>query len=253
MKKLENKTVFITGGLSGLGRACAMAAATEGANVAIAAPPPRPGNNALEEIRKLNPAAIFMQCDVANAQQVEAAIQQTIETFSTIDVALNNAGVGGDAKRVAEVSDEGWLKVINVNLNGVFYCMKYELKQMAKQGSGVIINMSSVLGKVAMAYASHYTASKHAVMGLTKAAALEYALMGIRINALCPAFIETPMLEKTGVDATEERKQYITGLHPMKRLGTGEEVANAFIFLASDDSPFITGASLDIDGGYLAK
>lgn len=236
-----------------MGKACAIAAAKEGANVAIAAPLPRPGNNALEEIRKLNPAAIFMQCDVSNSKSVEAAIQQTIDAFLTIDVALNNAGVGGETNKVADMSHEGWLKVININLNGVFYCMKHELAQMVKQGSGVIVNMSSVLGKVAMAYASHYTASKHGVIGLTKAAALEYATVGIRINALCPAFIETPMLEKTGIEESMERKQYITGLHPMKRLGTGEEVANAFIFLASSDSSFTTGSCLDLDGGYLAK
>jgi NAD(P)-dependent dehydrogenase (short-subunit alcohol dehydrogenase family) len=253
MKKLENKTVFITGGLSGIGRACALAASKEGAHVVIADLKSDTTEKMMREILRENSEAVFIACDVSDYKQVEAAIQQTIRRFSTVDVALNNAGIGGGAYRVGDMSEEGWLKVINVNLNGVFYCMKHELIQMSKQKKGVIINMSSILGKVGFANSSHYVAAKHGIIGLTESAALEYAAEGIRINSICPGFIETPLLTNAGITENSDLQKYITGLHPMKRLGKSEEVAAAFIFLASEDSSFMTGTTLEIDGGYLAQ
>ena len=253
MKKLENKMVFITGGLSGIGLACAIAAAKEGANVAVADFKSANGDKALIEIKKENSKAIFIECDVSIFAQVQMAIQKVVSTFGRLDVALNNAGIGGEANKVGDMSEEAWLKVINVNLNGIFNCMKHELTQMSKQKKGIIVNMSSILGKEGFATSSHYVAAKHGIIGLTQSAALEYATEGIRINSICPGFIETPLLTNAGITENSDLQKYIIGLHPMKRLGKSEEIAAGFIFLASDDSSFITGTTLEIDGGYLAQ
>ena len=251
MKKLEGKTVFITGGLSGIGKACAMVSAREGANVVIADLKSDTTDSVMEEIQRESPKAIFIECDVSKYSQVESAIQKTVSAFTTLDVALNNAGIGGEAHKVGDMTEEAWLKVIGINLNGVFNCMKHELVQMAIQKKGVIVNVSSILGKVGFANSAHYVASKHAILGLTKTAALEYATEGIRINAICPGFIETPLLTNAGITENSDMQKYIIGLHPMKRLGQPEEIASGFIFLASDESSFVTGTALEIDGGYL--
>jgi NAD(P)-dependent dehydrogenase (short-subunit alcohol dehydrogenase family) len=253
MKKLDNKTVFITGGLSGIGLACAIAAAKEGANVVVADLESDNLDKSISEIRSFNPKAEFIECNVANYNQVKSAIDKTVNNFGSCDIALNNAGIGGQSSKVSEMSESMWLEVIGVNLNGVFNCMKHQLIQMEKQKCGVIVNMSSILGKVGFANASHYVASKHGVIGLTQAAAMEYAPMGIRINAICPGFIQTPLLTKSGIVENSEFQHAIMNLHPMKRLGVSEEVAAGFIFLASEESSFITGSSLDIDGGYLCQ
>jgi NAD(P)-dependent dehydrogenase (short-subunit alcohol dehydrogenase family) len=253
LKKLGNKTVFITGGLSGIGLACAIAAAKEGADLAIADLKSADSGEIMQEIKSVNPKAIFIECDVSVFAQVQTAIQKVVSTFGRVDVALNNAGIGGESNKVGDMTEQAWLKVIGVNLNGVFNCMKHELTQMISQKNGVIVNMSSILGKVGFAASSHYVASKHAILGLTKTAALEYATDGIRINAICPGFIETPLLANAGIIKDSDLHKYIIGLHPMKRLGKSEEIASAFIFLASDDSTFITGTSLEIEGGYLAQ
>ena len=254
MKRLLNKTVFITGGLSGIGKACAIAAAKEGANIVVADRQSDAAGEVLDQIRRENVKAIFVECDVSSHGQVENAIQRTIKEFATLDVALNNAGIGGEANRVGDMSEKGWLEVIGINLNGVFYCMKYQLAQMIKQKSGSIINVSSILGKVGFATASHYVAAKHGVIGLTQTAAMEYATDGIRVNAICPAFITTPRLEKAGIsDSNKDVKQAIVNLHPMKRFGQPDEVANAFVFLASNESSFVTGTAFEVDGGYLAQ
>ncbi|MBL0052572.1 MAG: SDR family oxidoreductase [Bacteroidetes bacterium] len=243
----------MTGGLSGIGKACAIAAAKEGANIAIADIKSPLVEEAMEEIKAENAKAIFIECDVAVFAQVQMAVEKVVATFTTLDVALNNAGIGGEPNKVGDMTEEAWLKVIGVNLNGVFNGMKHELTQMAKQKNGVIINMASILSKVGFATSAHYVAAKHAVIGLTQTAALEYGAEGIRINAICPGFIDTPLLAKGGITDHEEVKQQIINLHPMKRLGKSEEIANGFIFLACDDSSFVTGTALEIDGGYLAQ
>ncbi len=254
MKKLENKTVFITGGLSGIGMACAIAAANEGANIAIADISNSKNKYAMNDILKINAKAIFLECDVSIFTHVEVAMQKTIDAFGSIDVALNNAGIAGVANKIANMSEHDWLKVIGVNLSGVFNCMHHELKQMAKQKSGSIINMSSILGKVGFNSSAHYVAAKHGVIGLTQTAAIEYATEGIRINAICPGFIDTPLLNDGGINhAHEEQLQYIINLHPIKRLGHAEEIAKGFIFLASEDASFVNGTALEIDGAYLAQ
>jgi NAD(P)-dependent dehydrogenase (short-subunit alcohol dehydrogenase family) len=253
MKKLENKTVFITGGLSGIGMACGIAAGKEGANVAIADLKSENSDKAMQQIKKENPKAIFIECDVSVFSQVQMAIQKVVSTFGSLDVALNNAGIGGESSKVGDMSEQAWLKVIGVNLNGVFNGMRHELTQMVKQKNGIIVNMSSILGKVGFATSSHYVASKHGIIGLTQTAALEYATEGIRINAICPGFIETPLLTNAGITKDSDLQKYIIGLHPMKRLGKSEEVASGFIFLASEDSSFLTGTALEIEGGFLAQ
>ena len=253
MKKLENKTVFITGGLSGIGLACAIAAANEGANIAVVDLKTDAVPDAMAEIVKANFKAIFIECDVSDFAQMQAAVEKTVATFGSLDVALNNAGIGGEAGKTGDLSEVAWLKVIGVNLNGVFNGMKHQLVQMTSQKHGVIVNMSSILGKVGFAMSSHYVAAKHGVIGLTQAAALEYAAENIRINAICPAFIDTPLLTTAGFTEHAEVKKQIIGLHPMKRFGTSEEIANGFIFLASDDSSFMTGTAMEMDGGYLAQ
>lgn len=253
MKKLENKTVFVTGGLSGIGKACAIAAAKEGANVAVVDMKSDTADKEMEDIKKDNPKAIFIECDVSVFAQMKKAVETVVSTFGTLDVALNNAGIGGEASKVGDMTEQAWLKVIGVNLNGVFNGMKHQLAQMAKQKKGVIVNMSSILGKVGFATSSHYVAAKHGVIGLTQTAALEYAEQGIRINAICPGFIETPLLTKGGISDHSDVKQLIINLHPMKRLGKSEEIANGFIFLACDESSFVSGTTLAIDGGYLAQ
>ncbi|MBC7412775.1 MAG: SDR family oxidoreductase [Bacteroidia bacterium] len=249
MKKLENKTVFITGGLSGIGKACAIAAAKEGANIAIADIKSEMVDKTMAEIKLESPNAIFIECNVAIFSEVKTAIQKVIATFKTLDIALNNAGIGGEPSKVGDMTEQQWLKVISVNLNGVFNCMKHELEQMEKQKSGAIINMSSILGKVGFAASAHYVAAKHAVIGLTQTAALEYATQGIRVNAICPGFIDTPLLNQL----KSEDLQHIVTMHPMERLGKAEEIADGFIFLASNQSSFISGTTLEIDGGYLSK
>ena len=253
MKKLENKTVFITGGLSGIGKACALAAALQGANIAIVDKKSGDTDKAMEEIKKENPKALFIDCDVSVYTQVQAAVEKTVSTFGGLDVALNNAGIGGEPAKVGDMTELQWLNVINVNLNGVFNCMKHELIQMTKQKKGVIVNMASILGRVGFATSAHYVAAKHGVIGLTQTAGLEYAAEGIRVNAICPGFIDTPLLTKAGFISHPEIKQHIVDMHPMKRFGKDSEIANGFIFLACDDSSFMTGTAMEIDGGFLAQ
>lgn len=253
MKRLENKSIFITGGLSGIGKACAIAASNEGASVCISDIKSEHSEEVLDELKKINPKAMFVECDVANFDQVKTAIEKTIGHFGSLDVAINNAGIGGVSAKVGDMTAQDWQQVIGINLSGVFNCMKHELTQMAKQKSGVIVNVSSILGKVGFQTSSHYVAAKHGVIGLTETAALEYATEGIRINALCPGFIETPFLTNAGITSKSDLGKMIVDLHPMKRLGTSEEIAKAFIFLECADSSFMTGASLAVDGGYLAQ
>lgn len=253
MEKLENKIVFITGGLSGIGYACAIAAANEGAIIAVADLKSDNEEKAMNKILSISPKSEFIVCNVGDYHAVEAAINTTVEKLGAVDIALNNAGIGGEPNKTGDMTEAQWLQVININLNGVFYCMKHEITQMLKQKKGVIINMASILGKVGFATSPHYVAAKHGVIGLTQSAALEYAVSGIRINAICPGFIQTPLLEKAGINEHEKAMEQIIQLHPMKRLGKADEVAKAFIYLASDDSLFTTGTALNVDGGYLAQ
>jgi NAD(P)-dependent dehydrogenase (short-subunit alcohol dehydrogenase family) len=253
MKKLENKTVFITGGLSGIGKACAVHAALEGANVVVVDIKSVAYDAAMAEIKAENENATFIDCDVTATGQVASAISKTVEKFGSLDIALNNAGVSGGNEKIGDLSEDDWNSTIKLNLTSVFTCMKYELAQMASQKKGVIVNMSSIHGKVGFAHSAAYVAAKHGVIGLTRTAALEYAADGIRVNAICPGFVETPLLTKDGVNDNEKKRNQFKALHPLNRFGKSDEIAKGFIFLATDDSAFVTGSALEMDGGYLAQ
>ena len=245
MKKLENKVVFITGGASGLGRAAAVAAAGEGAQVVIADLPGSDYQAALEAIKAAGQEALFVPLDVTSSANIQQAIADTVAKFGRLDVALNNAGIGEGYFSFLETSEESFQRIISVNLTGVFNCMKFELAQFMKQGGGVIVNMSSLAGLKGAPGLSAYVASKHGVLGLTRVAAQEFARRNVRVNALCPYYIDTPLIK----DVPEEVRSQMIAASPMKRLGRAEEVAKAFIYLASDDSSYTNGTQLVIDSG----
>ena len=247
--RFDGKVAFVTGGGSGIGEACAMAYAKEGAQVAVADIQTDAANRVVEAIKATGGSAIPITVDVTNFEAVGKAIEKIIETFGGLDIAVNNAGIGGEQAPVGSYTPEGWLQIINVNLNSVFYCLRHEIPAMQKRGGGAIVNMASILGQVGFANSAGYVAAKHAVVGLTKNAAIEYATENIRVNAVGPGFINTPLLEALPKDALAA----IAGMHPMNRLGTAEEVAAVVTFLTSPAASFVTGAYYPVDGGYLAR
>lgn len=249
---LKDKTAIVTGGASGIGEATALLYAAHGCNVVVSDLQEEKGNMLVEKIRQLNGKAIFVRADVSKPEDCENLVTKTVETFGKLDIAFNNAGVGGESNAVADMSIEGWNHVIAINLNSVFYCMKYELQQMQKQGSGAIVNNSSILGQVGFVNAAGYVAAKHGVVGLTQNAALEYSAKGIRINAIGPAFINTPLLAAAGMD-NSVKQNVLVPMHPIGRLGESKEVAELVIWLSSDLASFITGSYYAVDGGYLAR
>lgn len=248
MRKLEHKVIFITGGASGLGRAAAVAAAQEGAKIVIADLPGSDHVAALAEIKAAGAEALFVPLDVTDGANVQQAIAATVAHFGRLDVALNNAGIGEGFFSFLETSAESFQRILSVNLTGVFTCMKYELTQFMQQGGGVIVNMSSLAGLKGAPGLSAYVASKHGVLGLTKTAALEFARHHVRVNALCPYYIDTPLIK----DAPAEVRQQMIAASPLRRLGRAEEVAKAFIYLACDDSSYTNGTQLVIDSGVIS-
>jgi NAD(P)-dependent dehydrogenase (short-subunit alcohol dehydrogenase family) len=209
------------------------------------------GKETIELIRAAGGEGLFLRADVSKAADVQALVQKTVEKFGRLDVAFNNAGIEGAWIPITEQSEEDWDRTIDINLKGVWLCLKHEIRQMLKQGGGgAIVNMASVAGWIGSAGAATYCASKHGVIGLTKSAALETAKNGIRINVVCPAVIETPMGER--VFGAPEMKKYALGLHPIGRFGTPMEVAEAVVWMCSERASFMTGQSLVLDGGFLA-
>jgi 2-dehydro-3-deoxy-L-rhamnonate dehydrogenase (NAD+) len=250
----SKKTALVTGGASGIGRAACLAFFSEGANVVIADQDETAGAIVQNEIRKGGGKTLFVKTDVTSSESVKRLIEETLKTFNSLDFAFNNAGIeSGFDGYTADYPEDQWLKIIQVNLTGVWYCMKYQLQAMLKQKAGVIVNNSSVLGMVGMKTGSPYVAAKHGVIGLTQTAAIEYAARGIRVNAVCPGFIETPMIQRLGITGNEATLKAITNLHAAKRLGKPEEIAAAVIYLCRDEAAFINGSALVIDGGYLAR
>ena len=248
--EFNGKVALVTGGGSGIGEACAQTFATNGARVVVADLDTTNGQRVANEARQNGSEAAFVEADTSDPQAVEAMVAKAVEQFGRLDFAVNNAGIGGEQALTGDYSPDGWQKVINVNLNGVFYCMRYEIPQMLKNGGGVIVNMASILGAVGFASSPAYVAAKHGVVGLTKTAAIEYSKQGVRVNAVGPGFIKTPLLTRSLDDAV---MQQIAGLHPIGRMGEPQEVANLVAFLCSDDASFMTGGYYVVDGAYTAQ
>jgi NAD(P)-dependent dehydrogenase (short-subunit alcohol dehydrogenase family) len=248
---LRNKVTLVTGGTSGIGRDAAVLFGQHGAKVVVAGRREAEGKETLDLLRKAGGEGLFVKADVSRAADVESLLAKTVEKYGRLDIAFNNAGIEGTWVPLHEQKEEDFARVIDINLKGVWLCLKHEILQMLKQGGGgAIVNMSSVAGLMGAAGASVYCATKHGVIGLTRAAALENARAGIRINAVCPAVIETPMAERAFADPAA--KKGILALHPIGRFGQPMEIAEAVVWLASSRASFITGHYLVLDGGMLA-
>jgi NAD(P)-dependent dehydrogenase (short-subunit alcohol dehydrogenase family) len=247
----KNKVAVVTGASSGIGKSVSELYAREGAAVILSDINQELGEKTTEEIRKAGGEAIFVRADVSKPSDCENMVKAAMDKYGRLDFACNNAGIGGDQNPTADYSLESWNQAIAVNLSGVFYCMKYELPAMLKGGSGSIINMASILGRVGFAGAVGYVAAKHGVLGLTKTAAIEYAPHGVRVNVVGPGFISTPLIKE--LEENPEINNMLISLHPVGRLGKPVEVAELVIWLSSDKASFVTGAYYPVDGGYLTR
>ncbi len=252
MPRFDGKVALITGGGGGIGLATALAFGSEGAKVVIGDRDAERGEAAARQIEGQGGWATFLQADVADAGQVRALVDHAVETFGRLDVAFNDAGLDGPLAPLAEQVDEDFRRIMEVNARGVWLSMKYEIPAMLKSGGGSIINSSSVFGSVGLTGNGIYVASKHAIIGLTKTAALEMARAGIRVNSVSPGGIDTEMLARS-FGGDPNYKASVGGQHPVGRIGRVEEVASAVTWLASDESSFVTGHDLKVDGGYTAR
>jgi len=251
MSSVENDVVVVTGGSSGIGERTAIEFATEGAQVVVADVDEAGGEETVATIDEEGGTARFVRTDVTDPEDARAMVEVAVDAYGGLDYAFNNAGIDGELLPVTDYSTDEWNRVVSVNLSGVFNCMQAELNRMQEQGSGgVIVNNASVLGKVGFANSSAYVAAKHGVLGLTKTAALENGETGVRINAVCPGFIDTELMRES---LDDEAIEEVKALHPVDRLGTKEEVADAVLWLCSDRASFVTGEALDVDGGYLSQ
>ena len=253
-RNLEGKSALVTGGASGIGRATALAFARDGARVAVADILEEAAQSTVAEIEAMGGQALAIACDVTDDDAVKAMIAATVDAFGGLDCAFNNAGiapyqVNAGGQKIADVAPEAWRRLIDVNLTGVWLCLRHEVAQMRAQGSGgVIINTASILGLIGSATSSAYVAAKHGVVGLTKTAAADHAEDNIRVNAVCPGYIETPMTEET----MRRRGERIMARVPMARMGKAGEIAEAVVWLCSPKASFVTGVSWAVDGGYTA-
>jgi NAD(P)-dependent dehydrogenase (short-subunit alcohol dehydrogenase family) len=251
MSELTGRVALVTGAGSGIGREVARAYARAGAAVVVSDVDETGGDETVRMVREADGDARFIAADVADPAACEALVRQTVKAHGRLDVACNNAGIAGESNPTGEHSIDAWERTIDVNLSGVFYCMRHEIPAMLENDGGSIVNVASILGDVGFANAPAYVASKHGVVGLTKNAAIEYAKRGIRVNAVGPAFIHTPMIAH--LEEKPETLDRLVSAHPIGRLGTSEEVAEFVLWLSGDRASFVTGAYMPVDGGYLAR
>jgi NAD(P)-dependent dehydrogenase (short-subunit alcohol dehydrogenase family) len=251
MKPFEEAVALVTGAASGIGRAIAQRYADAGARVLVSDVDEEGGQKTVRQIEEGRGEATFVRADVSDPEACEALVRRTVEAYGRLDIACNNAGIGGEQAMTADYPVEAWQRVLGVNLSGVFYCMKYEIPALLEAGGGAIVNVASILGQVGFETAPAYVAAKHGVVGLTKTAALEYSAQGVRVNAVGPAFIRTPMI--ADLEDDEATLDALVASHPIGRLGEPEEVAALVTWLSSPEASFITGAYVPVDGGYLAR
>jgi len=249
---MMGRVALVTGAGSGIGRATAVAFSRQGARVVVSDRDAAGGEQTVASIRSAGGDALFVRADVAVPRDVEALVARTVHDYGRLDFAFNNAGIEGRQALTADTSEEDWDRVIAVNLKGVWLCMKHEIPRMLAGQGGVIVNCSSVAGLVGFAQLPAYVASKHGVVGLTKTAALEYARSGIRVNAVCPGAIQTPMIDRV-VAARPELAAALAAAEPVGRMGRPEEIAGAVVWLCSDEASFVTGQAWAVDGGWVAQ
>lgn len=249
-KIFEYKVAIVTGGASGIGKSTAVAFARLGAKIAVV--DVQDGSETVELVKQAGSEAIFIKCDVSKDAEVEAMVNQTVKTFGRLDFAINNAGVEGVLSPVHKLSESDWDKTININLKGIWLCMKHQIPYMLQQGSGSIVNTASIAGVMGFANMAAYVSSKHGVVGLTKTAALELAKSGIRVNAICPGAIKTPMAER-GMGGNAEMEKAYLSMIPMGRMGKPEEIADTAVYLCSDAAGYVTGQIMVADGGWTTQ
>jgi NAD(P)-dependent dehydrogenase (short-subunit alcohol dehydrogenase family) len=251
-QKLPGKIALVTGGGAGIGRATALAYAREGAKVAVADINAAAARETAAAVASAGGEAFGIEVDVSRSEQVAAMVAQVVERFGRLDIAFNNAGIDIEHEPLAKATEDTFDRLMSVNVKGVWLCMKYEIQQMLAQGGGAIVNTSSIGGLIGAPRQPIYGATKHAVLGLTKAAAVEYGRKGIRVNAVCPGIIRTEMTERA-IARDPRRAPYIDQAHPIGRLGEAEDIARSVVFLSSDDAAFVIGHSLAVDGGFTAR
>jgi len=247
--EFKNKVVIITGASTGIGRATALKFAEHGAKISLADIQDVEGQKLAEEIRHIGNDCIYIHCDISKSEDVKRMVETTVQHFGQLDIAYNNAGIEGQMGFTAEGSEENFDRVIGINLKGVWACMKYQIPEMLKKQKGVIVNCSSIAGVIGSQGLPVYVASKHGVIGLTKNAALEYAKLGIRVNAVCPAGVHTPMLDRI-VQSSPGLGDQLNAMHPIGRVAKPEEIADAVLYLCSDSASFVTGHEMLVDGGF---
>lgn len=252
MKRFDQQIVLITGAGSGIGRETALSFAREGGIVIVSDISESSGQETVSLIEGEGHSASFIRCDVADPAQIADLTQQAISLYGRMDIAINNAGIGGNLAKVADVTSEDYYRTVNINLGGVFFGMQHQIRQMLTQGSGRIVNVASVAGLRALPNSSVYTATKHAVVGLTKAAALEYAGKNLRINAICPVFTRSAMVDKMFALAPDYEQKLLKNI-PLRRYGEPQDIAQAILWLCDPANSFVTGMALPIDGGMMAS